>query len=585
MKYMGRDIIEKYIRSIIMPVKNKGVDNKDLKLLQEYFDFIFSVSEIKYAFIVVDDTENIITGYNLGDNLTHSLKGHSFKINTECNYENKDGVQFTERFHQYDIYTYIYGNKEFFKFNKQYYLYVFTLDNIEIPKVIDKLFNKVEKLESLLYQFGNNQNQDFLLNCLDSVDDAISISNKEGILVYANEKCGKILGVKAKDLIGKKADCFTENKPLLYEIMEGQKKIIDFQHIIECNNKSIYLMNSGYPVININNEIIGAINIFNNIKRSRKLTNKMAGNEATFNFDDIIGDSNKNKEIIKNAKVFSGYDANVLIQGESGTGKELFAQSIHNYSDRRNGPFVAINCANFPTELIDSELFGYESGAFTGANKGGKIGKFELANGGTLFLDEIGEMDLNLESKLLRVLETRKVMRLGGNNVINIDTRIIAATNRDLNKMVKEKKFREDLYYRLKVLTLKLIPLRERKEDIPLFVNYFVKKTSDKSNKNIVGIDGKAMEMIVNYPWPGNVRELQNTISRAVYISDTEYITEKCLMLEEVEEKDDHIINKNDVKIDKEHVMEALTKNGGNKKKTAELLGISRPTLYKLLKD
>lgn len=581
---MGRDIIEEYIESIIIPIENKEVDNKSLKLMKDYFDFVFSASQIEHAFILVDDENNIVTGYNLNDNLIEKLKGHTFKINIEYNCEIRDGLQFNERFHQNFIYTYIYGNEKFFKFNKQHYLYVFTLDNIEIYKAMNNFVDNVNKLENLVYEFGDNSRLDFLLNCLDSIDDGMSIINKEGTLLYANKVCTDILGVGEKDMVGNQADSCTQSKPLLFQIIESKKKFIDFEHIIKCKNRNIHLMNSGYPVYNVNNGIVGAINIFNTIKRSKKLTNKMVGSEATYNFEDIIGNSNKNKEVIKNAKVFAGYDANVLIQGESGTGKELFAQSIHNYSDRKNGPFVAINCANLPKELIDSELFGYEVGAFTGASKGGRIGKFELANGGTLFLDEIGEMDLNLQSKLLRVLETKKVMRVGGNNIINIDTKIIAATNRDLNQMVKENKFRADLYYRLKVLTLMLIPIRERKEDIPLVINYFVKKVSQKANKNIVGINEKAMNIIMNYSWPGNIRELENSISRAVYISDTEYITEKCLMIDEIGEKNDHISN-NNIKIDKELVKETLIKTGGNKKKTAELLGISRPTLYKILKD
>lgn len=442
----------------------------------------------------------------------------------------------------------------------------------------------VEQLYPSIVENDKGFNE-ILLRALDSVSDGISFCDKDGYLLYVNNACCEIVGADKEELLNKKVDSLSPDKPMLIEVIEKKKSIIDIEYFWNFKGKRTHLINSGYPIFDEKGNIIGAIDIFRSIERSRELANTIAGHQAFFMFDDIVGESVNLKEIINLAKTFSKSNESILIFGETGTGKELFAQSIHNYSNRRRKPFVALNCANLPNELIDSELFGYEEGAFTGARKGGKPGKFELANGGTLFLDELGEMQIDIQAKLLRVLETMCINRIGGNKPINVDVRIIAATNKNLEEMVQEGKFRRDLYYRLKVLCLEIPPLRERGEDILLLADYFVKKLVSKGNKYVKGIDNRAKEMLMKHSWQGNIRELENVISRSMLICEGDWITEKTLFMAGFKEPIyENIIKKEPLKISKDILVDILNANRGNKKKTAQILGISRPTLYKFLK-
>jgi formate hydrogenlyase transcriptional activator len=240
--------------------------------------------------------------------------------------------------------------------------------------------------------------------------------------------------------------------------------------------------------------------------------------KETHNFEEIVGQSRALAEVIEKVKLVASTDSSVLILGETGTGKELVARAVHSNSERRNRPLVKVNCAALPVGLIESELFGHEKGAFTGAIDR-RIGRFELAHGGTIFLDEIGDMPPDLQVKLLRVLQEHEFERVGGSNLIKVDVRVIAATNRDLFRSASEGTFRQDLYYRLNVFPIQLPPLRERREDIPPLVHYFVRRFSLKIGRKITRIQRDTMERMMNYSWPGNVRELENVIERAVILS------------------------------------------------------------------
>jgi two-component system NtrC family response regulator len=302
-----------------------------------------------------------------------------------------------------------------------------------------------------------------------------------------------------------------------------------------------------------------------------------------YRFESIIGSSEKMKEVLDLAGRVAASDASLLITGESGTGKELLAKGVHFNSQRADGPFVAVNCAAIPDSLIESELFGHVRGAFTGAVKD-KEGKFELADGGTLFLDEIGDLRIDLQAKILRALQEREVDRVGGGKPVSVDVRVIAATNKDIERAVKEGAFREDLYYRLNVITLFIPPLRERKEDIPLLASHFLKKF----NKDIdVRVDAGALSLLTAYGWPGNVRELENVIERASVLKRGALIT-----LDELPEKlkkekpgvEDIILNLPEQGIsledlEKSLIIKALDKHKGNQTRAAEYLGITRPTL------
>ncbi|WP_162920265.1 sigma-54 interaction domain-containing protein [Clostridium fermenticellae] len=370
--------------------------------------------------------------------------------------------------------------------------------------------------------------------------------------------------------------------------------------------------------LHFNNKLIGGISITiigdlnyiyrlvteNNLIKNLKSykNNQSAISEvykAKYTFDDILSNSNCLNNCKEQAKSFAETDLTVLITGESGVGKELFAHSIHNYSKRRKNPFISINCAAIPESLIESELFGHEEGSFTGATKNGRMGKFELANTGTIFLDEIGDLPLKMQVKLLRVLQEKEIERVGGNKIINLDIRVIAATNCDLQEKVNSGTFRKDLFYRLNVLNLEIPPLRERPSDISLLIDNFINNFYKK-----YGICGEFTEDVLKtlclYKWPGNVRELRNIVERMLVISKEHSIKVDSIpenILNSSKESMDANIKqliktktfsplKSSVfKTEKELIINTLIENNFNKSKTAEILGIPRMTLYRKLKE
>ena len=333
--------------------------------------------------------------------------------------------------------------------------------------------------------------------------------------------------------------------------------------------------------------------ILQDFQRINKLVNKITGARAKIHFNDIIGKDERFLAALRLARAAAASDCNVLLLGESGTGKDMFAQAIHNASIRAKGPFIAINCGAIPKELIASELFGYEEGAFTGAKKGGSPGKFELADQGTIFLDEIGEMPIDAQATLLRALEDQMIMRVGGKEYLPVNVRVIASTNRDLVQEVKKNNFRQDLYYRLSTMVISLPPLRERKSDIQELVLHFIQRAAQRVEKNIEGIDPEALNILLSYPWPGNIRELQNAIEHAAILATQPQITKELLPMEVLtysspdvfyiafeEEKNNSSIRE----IEKRAICDYLSKYG-NKKDVARYLGISRSTLYRKLKE
>ena len=292
-------------------------------------------------------------------------------------------------------------------------------------------------------------------------------------------------------------------------------------------------------------------------------------------------------QLIRKAKIAGKSTSTVLLLGESGTGKEVFAQSIHNYGKRKEGPFIAVNCAAMPRELIQSELFGYCDGAFTGAKKGGRPGKFELANGGTLLLDEIGEMSLDLQVNLLRVLQEKNVVRIGGESPIPIQVRVIAATNKNLRKAVEEGTFREDLYYRLNVMTLLVPPLRERGEDIDILVAKILTKMSVKLGKEVLKIDPEVRKIFRQYDWPGNIRELENVLECSINMMDGDILTVEYLPTYLTNCKETKMNDQGDIislsQLECSAIEDAMKKCEGNITQVAKALGIGRNTLYSKL--
>ena len=338
--------------------------------------------------------------------------------------------------------------------------------------------------------------------------------------------------------------------------------------------------------------IINNVNYVQNMEMSIRTQNKEKGLTAKIFFDDIICKDSKTKSIIKAAKKYAKSNSTVMIYGESGTGKEIFASSIHNESLRANGPFVAINCASLNENLIESELFGYDKGAFTGASISGKKGLFEIAHNGTLFLDEIAELPLNLQSKLLRVIQEKEIMRISGNKVIPVDVRIIAATNKNLKQMVKNNLFREDLYYRLALLEINIPPLRERLDDIiPLFIT-FLTEISKQENKSIYWDDTSIFTPLLSYNWPGNVRELRNFSERIVVLYEKNKLTKSFIENMIGQKYDSENIPTytteitNDLKkLESNYINFLLLKFGNDKDKVCDFLNISKTTLWRKLEN
>jgi len=426
---------------------------------------------------------------------------------------------------------------------------------------------------------------------MESISEGLICVNNEGIVTDINLFARKLLSLKEKHIIGKSINtilCEEYRDRIVRTIKRGRKYEEEEIKFRLRKKKKLLCIATITPIYDHEtNKLEGVVITFKEEKVIHSLVNKIVGAEARFGFNDILGNSDGIKEAINLAKKCTKHNSTVLLQGESGTGKELFAQSIHNAGPRRNKPFIFLNCGAIPRELVASELFGYVEGAFTGAKRGGHPGKFELADGGTIFLDEIGDMPLDAQTNLLRVLETRQVVRVGGHEVIPVDVRVIAATHKDLEKEVELGNFRQDLYFRLNVMPIKIPPLRERKEDIRLFIDYFIRKYSEKMGKDIKDISDSFYRGMINYDWPGNVRELQNVMQHVINIIENEDvlsykylpsymkpnnlvkslgISDKLLSLEEVE------------KITIEKTIREVDKNIAL---ASRVLGISRSSLYR----
>ena len=427
-------------------------------------------------------------------------------------------------------------------------------------------------------------NGDYVKNLIKNIPLGIAISNGDGLIKDVNLKFLDMFGYLPEELQGKPISNLFDGFNLVKKaLLENINIVTEEVYIHGRRNKLRYSL-SAFPISSSKGEALDILYIFEDIKKERKLANDILHNRAIYNFDKIISRNEEFLKLIDFAKKVSDSKSTVLIMGESGTGKEVFAQSIHNYSNRKNQPFIAINSAAIPKTLIESELFGYEEGAFTGAKKTGQIGKFELAHGGTIFLDEIGEMPLDLQTRLLRVLEEGIVSRIGGTERIIVDVRIIAASNKNLREEVAKGRFREDLFYRLNVLPMTIMSLRERTEDIPLLVDYFIKKISRRLNKREVKISKEEMDILMAYSWPGNVRELENFIELAINL---EYLPLNYFNHELKEKAPINYSISKDLSMDrmeKNHIVNVLNIYEGNITKTAEALGIGRNTLYRKIR-
>ena len=467
------------------------------------------------------------------------------------------------------------------------------------------------KIEAAEYADELMVNLNETLAILNSVHDGVIAVDRDGHIHRINQSAIKKFGVTEK-LIGKPIDTILPEAAA--KDIRLQREYIDMEVTIggEADETNV-LMTS--KVIESEGRKHGMILIMKSITEASNIASKLVHeSDYKVDFSDIIGDSKVISDVISFSYKIAASDSTVLIRGESGTGKELFARAIHNQSGRRNGPFVAINCGAIPETLLESELFGYEDGAFTGAKKGGKVGKCQLANGGTLFLDEVGDIPIFLQVKFLRMLQERIIERVGGNKSIPIDVRVIAATNRNLESMIEANEFRSDLYYRLNVIPIFIPPLRERQEDILTISKHFMEKYSRLLHKHVYNMTPQAENILTHYPWPGNIRELENTIECALNVESQEVLTSFSIperikraqqqlcppgFSEMGSQRETDLQQFHDVsdidsmrtrrrKAEMDDVIRALDKYGWDtkgKKRAAASLGIGIATLYRILND
>lgn len=435
-----------------------------------------------------------------------------------------------------------------------------------------------------------------LVNFFNMVSDGILILDSKGQITELNPAAEAIFNMDQSQIIGKeikqlipgqgntKSDEFDYTKAFTYK-----------EATIQAMTGPIQIVASSEPFFNERDQFSGSFITLKPIKQVQKLVSRFGGYMASLQFSDIIGNSNAIREAVRLANLTAFHNSNVLLMGESGTGKEIFAQAIHNKSSQSNAPFVALNCGAIPRELIGSELFGYEEGAFTGAKRGGRPGKFEMAYGGTLFLDEIGDMPLEHQTVLLRVIQEKRLVRIGGEKLIPVNVRLICATNKDLTEEVEKGTFRRDLFYRLNVMSILIPPLRSRMEDVPHLFRYFLNKLCSDRGREVL-VDAQVFDLILSYPWPGNVRELQNVVERAVNLAESDLILPQHLPshiqsqpqiyapLEEVYLDNLAACRNQKQKLSQEgekiKLIELLNKHSGNVTRVAQEMGISRKTVY-----
>jgi len=429
---------------------------------------------------------------------------------------------------------------------------------------------------------------------LEAAHEGIFSIDKNGYIRHCNNIAVSLLKTTKSDIIGTHLNRFMMGSPAL-EVVRSGVGYIENEELYKNDNGNLHIIVTAKPFFSGKN-LEGVVLSVRDIEEAQKLVYNINTRTLKYTFDDIIGESELIRRAKNQALITARGNSTVLISGESGTGKEVFAKAIHDASSRGSSPFVTVNCGAIPENLLESELFGYEKGAFTGASDKGKIGKFEMANGGTIFLDEIGDMPLHLQVKILHVLQNMRFERVGGNKTIIVDVRVIAATNKDLEAMISQGTFREDLYYRLSVIPLIIPSLRERDGDIRLLTYHFLTKYNTFMNRKITGFSKEVESIYMNYDWPGNVRELENAIEYGVNMAFGDTIDIDAVPLR-IMKKEEHVIKIGDSDLSLseqvkhyEHqvILRKLKKyghNGNAKDRAAKELGLSRATLYRKLSE
>ncbi len=409
--------------------------------------------------------------------------------------------------------------------------------------------------------------------------------DRQGTIVEVNSSARRLLRLPV-ECQGRRLEEFLDKSDLAACLDTGREDS-DREVLVRRSGTSCYM---SFASIHLDDgELVGGLITLMERKKMMRMAVQMVGAQAHFTFASILGTSRNLQEALRLARIAAGSAAPVLLYGETGTGKELFAQSIHNAGSRSTRPFVVINCGAIPKELLESELFGYEEGSFTGAQKGGRPGKIELADTGTLFLDEIGDMPLDMQVKLLRVLQSGEIQRVGGLRTIPVDFRIIAATNRNLRTDMEQHRFRADLYYRISTLTIVVPPLRDRGQDVLQLAEYFVRRYERQLGRSIWPVPEETMNALLRYPWPGNIRQLENSVERAVHFSEGSPLLPSHFGIPDLvnpkgarEEEQDFASLEH---LERTHIARVMEQFGSNLSRVAAVLGISRPTLYRKLRQ
>ena len=457
----------------------------------------------------------------------------------------------------------------------------------------------VEKMADLLAAKADQQeilenvevSRDEMSTVLETAHEGIFALDQSGYVKHCNKRAATLFNMTKRELIGRHISKLMPGSPAI-KVLETGRGYTENEEIFKVDGGQHHFIVTVKPYSS-GDEIEGIVVSFRDIEEAQKLVYNFNTRTIKNTVDDIIGTSEKIMVAKKQALITARGNSTVLITGESGTGKEMFAKAIHYASARGDNPFITVNCGAIPENLLESELFGYEKGAFTGANEKGKVGKFELADGGTIFLDEIGDMPLHLQVKILHVLQNMRFEKVGGSRSIIVDVRVIAATNKDLEKMIAEGTFREDLYYRLSVIPLSIPPLRERKADIRMLMYHFLKKYNTFMNRKIEGFSDEVEELYMNYDWPGNVRELENAVEYGPNMAFGKVIDIEDVPVRILKKEEEIVKFKNmdkplaeQVKLyEKEIITKKLKQHNGIKDVVARELGLSRATLYRKLSE
>ncbi|HWP97809.1 MAG TPA: sigma-54-dependent Fis family transcriptional regulator [Syntrophomonadaceae bacterium] len=466
-----------------------------------------------------------------------------------------------------------------------------------VEAIMDQM--RIQEKNRQLTMANNRMTNVFL-----TMSDGVIVINEQGVIMNINPVAKQIIGKSDRELVGHSIqEILGRRVPAVEKSIKRKVGYNDVEVIVDTVNGRVHCLSSGMPIVDDEGNITDVVILVRPIEKVQKLVNRFSGAQATFHFKDIIGSSPQMAEAVRMASLAASGSSNVILEGESGTGKEVFAQAIHNRSVRRSGPFVAVNCGAIPRELIGSELFGYVEGAFTGAKRGGRPGKIELAAGGTLFLDEIGDMPLEQQVALLRVLQDKKITRIGDDKIIPVDFRVICATNKNLLEEAAKGNFREDLYYRLNVVPILIPPLRDHPEDIHTLFDYFIEIIGPECGNLDIKVDPEVFEYLKRYHWPGNVRELQNVVERLLSIAE-----DGCIHLDHLpssiyrttlielpkeassiaqsvrvyseREKRKQLLAENECQV----ILNLLAKHGGNISEVAKEMEVSRNTVYRKMR-